>query len=401
MPNSADLASRDRLNGIEATRGFAALAIVIFHLVWIAQVKLPSTIDVLKYFLGFGVPLFFVISAFSLGYGYLGRLDRGEGIVPFYIRRLFRIGPLFYFMLVVQMLLAKFVYGVTYPLRDLLLNLTFLFNFSPRLVDGIVPASWSIGIEMIFYFILPGFLILARHYVGALIALILSITAAAEWSASSLAVKELNPSFAAHGFLLGMPYFCFGLLALHLYRSLERTKLPFDHRVVAYGIYFICPFAIAFLMFNGTVLGAFTEQGVNIVQSSLWGLPFGLLCVAIALHPIWILVNRLTLFWGRVSYSLYLTHPGIIFFFHRMGVYEEINRVCGGVPTFSFLVSATLTITVVSAISWVTFSMIEVPGMALGRRLVQSRRRPEAVRISSTPSPQMKAGSVSAPITGA
>src|ERR1043165_1258688 len=142
-----DGVARNRLDGIEALRGFAALSIILFHVVWIAPVSLPKTIAVLKYFLGMGVPLFFVISAFSLAYGYLGRLDRGEGLVAFYVRRIARIAPLFYFMLAVHLVLAWFLYAQSYSLWDIVLNITFLFDLSPRLVDGIVPASWSIGID--------------------------------------------------------------------------------------------------------------------------------------------------------------------------------------------------------------------------------------------------------------
>src|SRR4051812_47423816 len=149
---SRDTVPRDRLEGIEALRGFAALSIILFHLIWIAHVKLPTTLDILKYYLGMGVPLFFVISAFSLSYGYLGRLDRGEGLVSFYIRRLARIAPLLYFMLAVHLALIWFVYGITHSLSTVVLNAAFLFNLVPPLVDGIVPASWSIGVEMMFYF---------------------------------------------------------------------------------------------------------------------------------------------------------------------------------------------------------------------------------------------------------
>src|SRR4051812_2723067 len=123
---SRDTVPRNRLDGIEALRGFAALSIILFHLIWIAHVKLPTTIDIAKYYLGMGVPLFFVISAFSLSYGYLGRLDRGEGLVSFYIRRLARIAPLLYFMLAVQLALAWFVWGVTFSPPTILLNVTFL-----------------------------------------------------------------------------------------------------------------------------------------------------------------------------------------------------------------------------------------------------------------------------------
>ena len=369
MNKPSEPGSRKHLDGIEALRGFAAMAILIFHLVWVGQVKLPSTIDFLKYYLGNGVPLFFVISAFSLGYGYLGRLNNAKSLTAFYLRRLFRIAPLFYFMFAVQLIELKYVYDMVRPVRDIIINMTFLFNFSPRLVDGIVPASWSIGIEMIFYFILPGYLILARGYLGAVLCLVLSIILATEWSATVLSIKDVNSSFAAHGFVIGMPYFCFGVLALHVFRSMTSGSLASNGQAIAYAMYGVSLVLLAALISNHTLLAGFAEHGVNVVQSSLWGLPFGLLVLAVAIHPIFILVNRLTLFWGRISYSLYLTHPGIVYFLQKMGLYDAIHRACQGIPTFSFLVSAVFTIVVISAVSWLTFKFIEAPGMALGRKL--------------------------------
>src|SRR5262249_36838716 len=71
------------------------------------------------------------------------------------------------------------------------------------------------------------------------------------------------------------------------------------------------------------------------------------------------------------SYSLYLTHPGIVYLFQKIGVYETIDRACQGIPSFSFSVSAAFTVAVISAVSWLTFTLIEAPGMALGRKLAQ------------------------------
>jgi peptidoglycan/LPS O-acetylase OafA/YrhL len=218
MADLSGLDTRDRLDGIEALRGFAANAIILFHIVWIAHVQMPSSIEIAKFHLGIGVQLFFVVSAFSLAYGYLGRLDTKERITGFYIRRLFRIMPLFYFMFFKQLLEAWFGWGVIYDATTLILNLTFLFNFSPRLLDGIVPASWSIGIEMLFYFIFPAFLMFAGRYVGAVLALLLSFLLASEWVAF---MAVINGGAALHSFLSGLPFFCFGVLALHLYRSRE------------------------------------------------------------------------------------------------------------------------------------------------------------------------------------
>ena len=95
----------ERLEGLDSLRAYAASAIIVFHMVHIAQVEPPSGLaSVIKNYFGFGVPLFFVVSAFSLTFGYIERLNTRADIGAFYVRRLARIAPLFYFMLVFQLL---------------------------------------------------------------------------------------------------------------------------------------------------------------------------------------------------------------------------------------------------------------------------------------------------------
>jgi peptidoglycan/LPS O-acetylase OafA/YrhL len=53
------------------------------------------------------------------------------------------------------------------------------------------------------------------------------------------------------------------------------------------------------------------------------------------------------------------------------GFYQAIARACGGIPSFTFPVSAAATIALASVVSWVTFTCVEAPGMALGRRIAQ------------------------------
>jgi peptidoglycan/LPS O-acetylase OafA/YrhL len=155
---------------------------------------------------------------------------------------------------------------------------------------------------------------------------------------------------------------------------------PGIRRLIAYACYLVVPFAIAFQVFNSTLLARFAAPtGLNIVQLGLWGIPFGLLCIALALRPIWILVNPLTLLWGRLSYSLYLTHPSIVFLLYKLGVYQAIVSACGGIPFVSFWIIAIVTIAVVSAVSWITFTFIEAPGMALGRSLASGAGARQAI----------------------
>lgn len=99
---------------------------------------------------GVKVTLFFVLSAFTL---YLSAFDRkGESnkISNFYLRRLFRIAPLFYFMLVVAVINFVFTYHSYPSLNTILLNITFAYNFSPINFESLVWAGWTIGVEMLF-----------------------------------------------------------------------------------------------------------------------------------------------------------------------------------------------------------------------------------------------------------
>ena len=66
MPVTNPHAHRPHLPGVEALRGYAAFAIVIFHVIHLTQAAVPQSLEFMKWFFGYGVPLFFVVSAFSL-----------------------------------------------------------------------------------------------------------------------------------------------------------------------------------------------------------------------------------------------------------------------------------------------------------------------------------------------
>ena len=78
-----------------------------------------------------------------------------DGVAAFYIRRFFRIGPLFYFMILAYVVRGHTIYSVSYSPVHVIENALYLFNFVPDRQSGIVWASWTIGVEMIFYLIFP------------------------------------------------------------------------------------------------------------------------------------------------------------------------------------------------------------------------------------------------------
>ena len=68
----------------------------------------------------------------------------------FLLRRLFRIYPLYYAMLL------WFLWTWPRPtMAELAAYLTLSFNLWPRLANGMVPGSWSLSVENLFYLMLP------------------------------------------------------------------------------------------------------------------------------------------------------------------------------------------------------------------------------------------------------
>ena len=146
---------------VDGLRGMASLSIVLFHCFYGAMVLLKDFDRIsafaaqLPSWLGFlanadkAVDVFFMVSAYLLGGALMRETERSGTIAArdFYIRRLFRIYPLF--------LLGLAVYALGNPglaARNLVYNLLFIDNFQMK---SIIPVGWSLSIEMQFYLVLP------------------------------------------------------------------------------------------------------------------------------------------------------------------------------------------------------------------------------------------------------
>ena len=163
------------LPGIHGLRGVAALAVILYHLVKIVGLNPPDFFGFIGRDFGYGVQLFFVISAFSLCCSTEKFIQQSTWTVEYFIKRFFRIAPLFYFMLAFEVSRQFLTDGVvTTSLSNILLNLTFTFGFAPPF-SSIVWAGWTIGVEMIFYAIFPVLLLTIRTHRAAFIFLVLSI----------------------------------------------------------------------------------------------------------------------------------------------------------------------------------------------------------------------------------
>lgn len=372
---AAPHAYRPHLPGVESARAYAAFAIVIFHVIHLTQAPVPHSLEFMKWFFGYGVPLFFVVSAFSLAYGYEGKLSSKAQTAEFYLRRVLRIAPLYYLALAAQLISIKAQGHDLPPLGDIALSLGFVFNLSPHMVDGIAPASWSIGVEMLFYAVFPLLLAIATTLPRAILLTIAFSAIAVAYTMIGTRLK-VNPSFVVHGLLFNLPYFGFGLVAFQLFGHTP----PKLGQALTFG-------GLALIVAAWSLAPIFAGPGAGVVLNVLymvvWGAPFGLLCLGMALRPPAVISNPATQFLGKISFGVYLAHPQVIFGLSHLGVYQAIQRVPGG-SGVTFPLAVLITSVVVIPLAWALFVFVETPGIQLGRRIARSmgRVRPETVEPS-------------------
>jgi peptidoglycan/LPS O-acetylase OafA/YrhL len=128
-----------RLPGIHGLRAIAAIGVVFFHVAYVPAfvkpdlIKLPPILDQIVPNLALGVPLFFVISAFSLAYVHDKSIGRDGWIGPYFIKRIFRIGPLFWAIMVAYWFLWS--WPSHHFLELLIINATFVFNLAIESLD--------------------------------------------------------------------------------------------------------------------------------------------------------------------------------------------------------------------------------------------------------------------------
>lgn len=159
--NRAPAAPAQRLAALDVLRGVMALAVAVYHLAtWTHVFKLGTRANTAIALLGlYSVQGFFVISGFCFFHLYREvsfDLHQAHG---FFIRRFFRIAPLYYGVLALNLVLGQAIEPVT--ARRLLENLTLSFGlFHPN--HSLLLGGWSIGVEYVFYFCFPLLLWLSR-----------------------------------------------------------------------------------------------------------------------------------------------------------------------------------------------------------------------------------------------
>lgn len=374
----------DYIGILDALRGLMALWVFFGHLEWACIRKSPP----------WGTPLyavfvFMLLSGFLMAYHWHMRREKFANFhsqtKDFYVRRFFRIAPLYYVLLTIALLWQpqygaayKFVDSAVSPtgsvstsahhsvsnyartLPSILSHYTFLFGFIPQYADNNALPDWSIGLEMQFYLIFP-FLMIALFRYGPFSVAMASVIIAVltnklvglndvqgrlgTYPMPSLILFEINI------FLAGM---C--LAFAYIYRDQRRCI----YWLVAGGVALIhMVFQVKIFAFIIIFLLMFDVDRRELLTRSA--------------------TSRVARFLADTSYSVYLLHflilwPVLYLLFHQawfvhLGPYSKVG------------ISFALISIPVYGVSYLLFKFIELPGIKLGRNILQVVKPKRVVNV--------------------
>lgn len=168
---------------IDALRGLAFLLVIACHTADLAGVHEGTLLGAIITLGRAGVQLFYVISAFTLIHSiHSRRRSEARPTLNFFIRRFFRIAPLFWTMIFFYswfdarryFLLQAWAPGGIHW-QHVLMTIFMVHAWYPTTINSVVPGGWSVGVEMSFYLLVPFLVAHLRNWMHAAWAIVGSL----------------------------------------------------------------------------------------------------------------------------------------------------------------------------------------------------------------------------------
>ncbi|WGK69412.1 acyltransferase [Candidatus Haliotispira prima] len=357
-------------NYIYALRGLATLSVLAIHVMFYLQnnealFKYPL---IVRQFVSEGVrgvQLFYVLSAFTLFLSYHNRKDRE--INPdrnFLLRRFFRIAPLYYLGIVYYLfqdgLGPRLWLGdaESITMANIVANVFFVHGVYPYWITSLVPGGWSITVEMAFYLMIP---LLVRK---------IKCTS----HAVSFTILSLMISSGLTAILKRYPLIAYEPLHnMYLYFYFPNQLALFGLGIIAYFVIIQKDIKV-FSSFNYLLLSAwcifYLIVGLSLPSHFIFGIAFFLLIISLAKYENVILVNKATIFLGKISYSVYLSHIAILYWLRKFHLLDFIDIQGDWDRILNYLLGLALTIVLSVTVSWVLFKVVEEPFQKMGKNII-------------------------------
>jgi len=289
-----------------------------------------------------GVVLFF----FTSGYIITHVVVR-ENVVDFALRRCFRIYPLFWFAVLMEVILDKSVLGINYPDAIVIIQRLLLIGDFTDTPYGLAGVEWTLRIELMFYLFMG--VIKATGLIDR--SFLLPVVYAFAVAVLSLSGPLPNHAEWSSGYF--NLYFPFLLCGSLIYISQEKMA----NRAVCYSVLLLI--FLAFLM-NTLNFKPWLKESHHAIIAS------GIFIISCAYrHKIRATASILLL--SELTYSVYLLHSW---------TWKYLEMICEWVG-IKFIPLRVQIVILLFLICYISYKLIELPAIRVGRkvsRMVKTRR---------------------------
>ncbi|WP_312240031.1 acyltransferase [Pantoea sp.] len=358
---------------LEGLRGFASLWVLLGHISLLVHWKIPVVGSPKM-----GVDLFILLSGFLMAKNAIARQEaepwsRFATFKTFWLRRFFRIAPLYYVLLFVALAAGPWfgemrdLIAHAFPatatatsrysdqsLANILTHVSFVFGMLPHYGFNTVLPDWSIGLEMQYYLLFPVIMLAALRfgYVNTLLT-IMAFCALGRYLLPDYYEAFPMPSLIfikLHVFIAGMflaeavrqrrvGYVMLALLAPVMSAAIN---IRMDKLQIAFEVVMIIGMALVLWRYQAD---GFMEKFMQ--------------------PPRLLLSNRVSTWLGDVSYSVYLLHLLIVIPTVAIMLRDYQLLLAG---PLRFLCVAVISLPLVYLLATLLYRLVEKPGIQLGKR---------------------------------
>lgn len=344
---------------LNSIRFIAALAVMIHHIEltksWFGQPNIYHSSFVGGVFGQLGIILFFVLSGFLITYLLL--LEHREtntiSIKNFYIRRILRIWPLYYLIIVLSLFILPKIHSMDVPgytehlQEHFLLKVAMFIAFIPNVVYALfehVPyaeQAWSVGVEEQFYLLWPvliSLVIRRNKTLGMLLGVIGFYTVI---KITAIILYHNHPeNKAIEDFYQFWMHFCIdcmaigGIAAYLLFHKKEKILKALYNKYLQIALYL----AIGYITVRGIAVPYFNYE--------FYALMFGALILNLSSNPKTVLnfEYKPISYLGKISYGLYMYHNTVIAAMLQIVLYVglKLDTLSGNIIFYTIAVLATI-----------------------------------------------------------
>lgn len=351
---------------LDYLRGVLALGILFYHICsW--SMRVPPSETLLGKLGVYGVSLFYIISGVSMSISYRYVKWSVGSLRSFFIKRFFRLAPLF---ILSTVLMLKLNYNIEYtkemlPLK-FLANITLLFGlYDPGYT--FVIGGWSIGNEFVFYLFFPLIIVMFTRGLSTALLLFTAIIASMVMYGFYCMPEYSTLAKAWKVYISPLNNIVFFILGVSIPFIMDRVKIVNENR-----------YALILLFISSALFVFYPATGDQLViVTGVHKFMLTICCFLICASAYKIkgsnqgVVKRVLSYLGDISYSIYIMH-GVVYVYLAKYIWPAF-KVSSGMAFYTFLIM--VMVPCVILISSLTYHFIETPFIKFAARYVKGIKR--------------------------